>query len=145
MTTFARVSALVLIPFLLLLTNCAKESAISATCCVYPDVSISYKPRLSSDDTITLSQTGTTVNLMQGARGRKLPSERSYQLLLEALFESPKWQAEAVPEFHQGPWSGRPRQILILERGEKGLFLSGEDVPEEWVSALLRFTRKNLP
>lgn len=106
--------------------------------CKLPEFSLSFHPR-GDEPPLSLSESSGEVSLVlwMGAERKGLVEPKKYLALKDGILRSQIWQEEATEHYFSGPFSGSPRDILVVRSGRRGICLQGEKVPKEWRRLIL--------
>ena len=113
----------------------------------YPSFSIQFLPEDSSINNfgLTIYEYSDKLELSDFiGNNRTIKHNSEYQELKKMVATSKLWTNRASNDFFEGPWSGPPRDIVLVIEGNKGLHLQGDKVPKRWTKSLLSFSQKYL-
>ena len=130
-----------------LLVSCAGSKKEACVKCEIPTFSIMFWPKNAFDsetdlhleeypDRIVISSVINNPNepIIKGAE---------YSALKAFLLSSEQWSVNASEDYYNGPWMGGPRDILVIEKGDLGLHLQGDEIPVTWRRKLLAFASEH--
>jgi len=135
-------SIVILSLILFTLMGCADkvDSGKSTTGCCRPIFSISFHPE-SRSGSVTITETKDAVTVEMDGPDRVISGSSEYQALKRLILTSPEWRENVETPYYSGPWSGPPRDILIIANKNTGVFFQGDSVPSEWKRRIMKLAR----
>ena len=129
--------------FLFACIGCADnvEPDKPSTKCCKPIFSIWFHPVHTGD--VKIAETNDNITVSVGDVERTLSSRLEYNSLKAFILTSTEWRENAEVEYYSGPWSGPPRDILIIDYKGSGLMFQGQSVPVEWKRRILNLSLKH--